>query len=378
MRHGVIAVAVISVLLGSTAQSSYGDTAYGVGSFMGIKAISGIWSLDTDAAIAKMLVYTPGVSWSGATDGPSADKFYAVANPSYAPDIGSELFLINTTDWTVNSLGFVRAPSGGGPIREIGLDESTSPGTLYGTDYANLYTVPTAGGPDPTATFVGTFGTHPGTSNLIDYVFSMDYDPSVGQLVGTSWRRNDDQTDLYYFDRTTGAGTLVGDTGIDFLSDVWHSNNSGKLLGVSQAPGQILDVDATTGEATNSRTVPDVNFYGMANATPGSPEPFPYVTAPLTDRGYETYAYADIATVVDIPGVGNHSPTDDRDDYGTNGAANVTPFDVLASVQDPQSGFEPWHNTTGSAAIDNLGRQWHPRWHAASLFDHDRRGHWFR
>jgi|GEM_PF-1827549 len=358
MRYGVIAVAVVSLLSGLTAPRSYGDTAYGVGNFMGFDALSGICSLDTATSKANMLVHTPGVSWYGATDGPSADTFYAVANPSYGPAIGSELYLIDTTTWTYGSV-FIEAPTGGGPIREIGWDESTS--TLYGTDYANLYTIPTAGG---LATFVGTFGTHPGTTDWIDYVFSMDYDPGVGQLVGTSWRRGADQTDLYYFDRTNGAGTLVGYTGVDRFSDVWYSNQSATLLGASRlrtmpgaapTPGRSFNVNATTGAATPIGPIPDVSFYGLANATPPSGEPPAYVSAPLTNLGYETYAYADVETRVDITGVGNPPESNDLSDpvAGSNvNASSTVDFNVPATVQDPQSPAVPWQNTNAHVTID--------------------------
>jgi len=370
MRYGMIAVAVILLLLGSTARSSYGDTAYGVGALNGFDALSGVFSLDTASSTAKMLIHTPGVSWYGATDGPSADTFYAVANPAYTPidpATGSELYLINTTTWTYGSV-FIEAPAGGGPIREIGLDEST--GTLYGTDYLNLYTLPTAPG-GGAATFVGTFGNQPGTTDPIDYVFSLDYDPSVGQLVGTSWRPgplygDPGETDLYYFDRkdsaTPGAGTLVEYTGIDRFSDVWYSNNSGTLLGASRArvplggspiPGRIFDVNATTGAATQIGTTPGVSLYGLANATPGFPEPvLPYVSAPLTNFGYETYVVGDIDTLVHIAGDGSHlaSPPP-YEEYGENEAA-IGNVDVPASVPDPQSGSEPWQNTNATAIMD--------------------------
>jgi len=360
MRYGVIAVAVISVLVGSTAQSSYGDTAYGVGNFMSFDAFGGICSLDTATSTAKMLIHTPGVSWYGATDGPSPHTFFGVANPSYGPSPGSELYLIDTTNWTVNHVGFVAAPTGGGPIREIGWDEST--GTLYGTDYANLYTIPTAGG---LATFVGTFGTHPGTTDWIDYVFSMDYDTSVGQLVGTSWRRGANETDLYYFDRTNGTGTLVGNTDIDRFSDVWYSNNSGTLLGVSRrsapvgvspVPGQIFHVDAvsgtpTSGHATQIGTTPGVSFFGMANATPGSPEPLGYVPTPLTNLGYEAHVLGDIDTLVDILGDGSElASPDPYHEYGFNEEASGD-VNVPASVFDPQSGLQPWQNTHATATM---------------------------
>lgn len=320
--------------------------AYGVGEFTDFDALSGICSLDTATSTARMLVPTPGIRWYGATDGMTDDTFFAVGNPTYGATPGAELFLVNTTSWTVNPLGFVAAPPGGGPIREIGMDEST--GTLYGTDYANLYTVPTAPG-GGTATFVGTFGTHPGTSDLIDYVFSMDYDPSVGQLVGTSWRRGADETDLYYFDRGNGAGTPAGYTGVDRFTDVWYSDDSATLLGASRAPGRVFDIDSVTGAATQIGTTPEVSFYGLANATPGSPEPLPYTTAGLVDLGYETYAFADIETLVDISGVGLQlaSPDPPPDDYGVNDAASVD-FDVPAAVPNQT----PWQNTSGNVTID--------------------------
>jgi hypothetical protein len=340
--------------------------AYGVGNFMDFDAFSGICSLDTATSTAKMLIHTPGMSWYGATDGPSPHTFFGVANPSYGPTPGSELYLIDTTTWTVNPVGFVAAPPGGGPIREIGFDESDS--TLYGTDYMNLYTLPTAPGGGE-AKFVGTFGNLPGTTDPIDYVFSLDYDPSVGQLVGTSWRRGANETDLYYFgrkdDTTPGAGTLVGNTGIDRFSDVWYSNDSTTLLGASRrsapvgvtpAPGRIFNVDAvsgtpTSGQATQIGTTPGVSFFGLANATPGSPQPLAYVPTALSDLGYEAHVLGDIDTLVDIPGVGNHlASPDPYDEYGLNDEASGD-VNVSASVFDPQSGFQPWQNTNATATM---------------------------
>jgi hypothetical protein len=330
---------------------------------MNFDAFSGICSLDTATSRAKMLIPTPGVSWYGATDGPSADTFYAVGNPSYFPDVGSELFLIDMTTptWTVNSIGFIEAPAGGDPIREIGMADG---GTLFGTDYRYLYTIPTTPG-GGTATFKGAFGADPNTGDEIDCVFSLDYDTSVGQLVGTSWRRGPDQTDLYYFDRTNGAGTLVGYTGIDRFSDVWYSNNSGTLLGasrtrtlpgVSPIPGRIFDVDAvsgtpTSGQATQIGTTPGVSFFGLANATPATPAPLPYVTAPLTDLGYVTHVLGDLDALVDISGGDSQFASPPPfEEHGADGPATGD-VDVLASVLDPQSGNQPWQNTNGTATI---------------------------
>ena len=361
MRYGVIAVAVVSVLLGSTARDSYGDTAYGVGAFKGFDAFSGIAGLDTTNGTTKMLIPTPGLRWYGATDGPSADTFYAVANPWYDinPDPGSkldprsELFLINTTDWSVTSFGLINVPDGS-PIREIALDNTS--GILYGTDYANLYTIPTGGG-GVTAAFVGPFGPRPDASgDPIDYVFSMDYDQNAGQLVGTSWRRGADETDLYYFNPATGAGTRVDYTGLQDISDVLYSHSDGKLLGVNRLPqpGQVFDVNTTTATATPLGTIPDVSFYGIANATPGpgSSEPEPFVTTPvpLDSVEYETYVFASVQTLVRIsPGNEDLAITDPLPtDYGTNGAATLAPFDVPAQVP----GAAPWQNTNAGVTID--------------------------
>jgi hypothetical protein len=313
---------------------------------MGFDAFSGVGSLDTTGSIAKMFLHTPGLRWYGATDGLSSDKFFAVANPTYSPNPRAELFEIDTTTWTVNSLGFINAPAGGGPIREIGLDESTN--TLYGTDYANLYTIPLAPG-DVTAGFVGSFspaGTPP--ANVIDYVFAMDYDPSVGQLVGTSWNRTANQSDLYSFSRTNGLASMIGNTGIDRLSDIWYSNGAPTLLGAT-SDGRILDVNSATGTAIVTGADPQMRFFGLANATPATPEPLPYVTAPLSNLGYETHAFAEIDSHVSVPGAGTDSPKDDRTDHSVGESADVA-FGVPASVQGP--GATPWQNTDGSVTID--------------------------
>jgi hypothetical protein len=346
MRYCVIVLAVVSVLAGPATQNSYGDVVYGVGTFMGFDAFSGVCRLDTATGTSEMLIHTPDMRWYGATDGPSPDTFYAVGNPSYSPTVGSELYLVNTTSWSVTPLGMVTAPTGGGPIREIAWDETSN--TLYGTDYANLYTLPTGGG---LTTFVGSFGTDPGTGNLVDYVFSMDYDTSVGQLVGTSWRNTDDQTDLYYFNRTNGTGTLVGYTGFDRFTDVLYSNGSSTLIGTGR-PQRVFDVNATTGVATQIATSTGVNFYGLANATPGVPAPSPYATAPLSSETYEASVLASSDAFVGIAGGGTSDVNDIQGDSApgtTPGTSATINFDVLSTV--PGQPPLPWQNTNTDITI---------------------------
>ena len=293
MRHSVIAVAVISALLGSTAQNSRGDIAYSVGEFMNFEAFSGVYRLNTDTGKSEMLIQTPGVFWFGATDGPTPDTFFAVAMSGVANT--SELFLINTTSLTYAPPVNVTTPVPSTPIRELALDESTatatSAGTLYGTDGENLFAIPLAGGP---ACFVNTFRKDSSSGAAIGHVYSLDYDPIAETLVGTSWRPDPTgihtgYSDLYRFDRSTGVGTLInGDTGMHHLTDVWYSHDSLTLFGVDRFPMQVFEF--YNGVADNKQPT-DASFYGLANATPGpgavsSP---PYMVAPLADGGYQIY-----------------------------------------------------------------------------------------
>ena len=365
MRHGVIAVAVISVLVMSTAHTSYGDTAYGVGKFMNFDGFSGVFSLDTVTAQYNMLIHTPGIRWYGATDGPTADTFFAIGNPKYDPGPApkapptSELFIVDTTVWTVTSVGLIDVP-GGSPIREIGWDETTN--TLYGTDYANLYQLPTIGG---SATFIGRFspaGTPP--ANVIDHVFAMDFDPGVGRQVGTSWASGQLAT-LYSFHMGTGLGTAIGGGGgttIDRLTDVWHSRTSGTFFGVNSNPGEIFTVNTTTGVATNIGSTPNLSASGMANATPGSPPPAPFVIAPvpLTNLGYATMAFVDLDSYVSAPTGARRRVTDVRYDpsvpgdptaVNTNAGANVPLFAASSAILTGRV----VQTSRGSAEIDLTG-----------------------
>ena len=277
MRYGVIAVAIAAVLSGSAARSSYGDVVYGVGEFMDMGAFSGICSLDTGGT-ANLLVHTPNQCWDGATDGLTADTFFAVANPTFGPAPTSELYQINTTNWTVTFIGEITTGVDNRPIRELALYEPTS--TLYGTDGVNLYTVPIAGG---LADYKATFREGSTAGDPIYSVYSLDYDPGAGELMGTSLRLPElpdgpddtptgpDETDLYEFDRTTGAGTLKkANIGLAAVSDVLYSHTPGseRLLGADRIPMQVFDFDAGH-NPVNEQPI-DVGFYGLAQRNTNS------------------------------------------------------------------------------------------------------------
>jgi hypothetical protein len=303
-----------------------------------------------------MFLHTPGQKWYGATDGTAPDKFFAVANPTYGAVPQSELFEIDTTAWTVTSLGFVTAPVGGEPIREIGYDEDT--GVLYGTDYANLYRVPTAGG---ATTLIGSFspaGTPP--ASAIDYVFAMDYDSVGNRLLGTSWDRGANQTSLYSFNTTpspaVGQATLIGPTGVDRTSDIWFPNGPTDLLGTAR-DGRVLNINTATGNASVGGTADEVNFYGLANAGAGSPPPPAFTTVPLTNLAYETYVFAEVDSFVGLPTGASDTANGNDDDTAVNQFSLVN-FDVLAEVP---NGVTPWQNTnaeiymglSGSPSVPN-------------------------
>ena len=349
MRYGVIAVAIAAVLSGSAARSSYGDVVYGVGEFMDMGAFSGICSLDTGGT-ANLLVHTPNQCWDGATDGLTADTFFAVANPTFGPAPTSELYQINTTNWTVTFIGEITTGVDNRPIRELALYEPTS--TLYGTDGVNLYTVPIAGG---LADYKATFREGSTAGDPIYSVYSLDYDPGAGELMGTSLRLPElpdgpddtptgpDETDLYEFDRTTGAGTLKkANIGLAAVSDVLYSHTPGseRLLGADRIPMQVFDFDAGH-NPVNEQPI-DVGFYGLANATPTLGSPEPYVSVPLVipysipnpDTGVKLYAYE---TYVFLSG----EAYVDTNDPKPEDTPDVTFQRAHASADDPFTSVNP-------------------------------------
>jgi hypothetical protein len=337
MRHGVIAVAIISTLVGSIAHDSRGDIAYGVGKYMNFDGFSGVFSLDTTTSAVNMLIHTPGVRWYGATDGPTVDKFYAVANPWYDPnpnpalkaDPRSELFEIDTTSWTVNFIGYITVP-GGNPIREIAWDEDTN--TLFGTDYSYLYSIPTSGG---ATTNVGPFNT---TGDPLDYVLALDYDKNLDRLVGTSWIDGEalpDKSDLYSISTANGEASRIGYTGIALVTDVWYSDNSGKLLAVSDKPGQVLDINVATGNAVEIGPLSNLTATGMANAIAGSSAPVAFVTAPapITALDYTSSASVHVeAHISNAAGAKQDTILPTQSDSGVNADAVVNPFGAIATI----------------------------------------------
>jgi len=289
VRTIMLTTALLATMLAATAPTAHGDMAYGVGFYEGYGDVTGIFRIDTAAATAGLQLLTPGLRWYGATDGLLPHTFFAVANPG---DLGgSQLFLIDSTFWNLNPLGSL-----GVPIAEIAMDEST--GTLYGTDYLNLYTIPTGGGP---AVLVGPFGPRPvaGTGS-INNVWSMDYDPSIDQLVGASWLGGlglpaNDKTDLYYFDRATGTGTFVGPTNQDRLTDIWYSDDSGTMLATSRVPGRIFSVNTLTGQTVETGQIPGISPMGMANLAR------PLHHAPLSLWEYHTVVTLEVGAKVETP-----------------------------------------------------------------------------
>jgi len=246
-------------------------------------------------------------------------------------------------------------------MREIAFDESS--GTLYGTDYTTLYTIPivpipgppyaVSGPPQP----VGAHGNRPDQTPF-DEVWSLDYDPSIDQLVGTSWRADDGATDLCYFDRGTGAATLVADTGQDRITDIWYSHSSGTMFGVGNGPGRVYSINTTTGTATElGETGPgDPSVLGMANLFPASPLP-PAIDppgdmepAPLSLLGYETMVNVNVEAVVEVEYFNPPDFMSDwQDDFGSDFNIN-TQASAFANVE--ASVDAAWQATDAYGDID--------------------------
>lgn len=257
-RFAVIALVLLTVLAGET----QGGISYAVGADRGTDPyVDGVYVVDVVASVASLLFATPETIWYGSTDGYSWEGFYA--------NTREDLYWIDVVGHQAVPIGAFMSPGGEAvSVREIALNEVT--GILYGTDYKYLYTIA------PSTAVCSAVGPHgPGTANL--NMWSMDYDPSIEQLVGVGHRLITPGTgdtpavfaaDTYYINQTTGAAALVAAAGQDRISDVWYDHEAGQMLGIGNWPGRLYVLDTTTGVATEIGTLPDMNLMGSAGTVP--------------------------------------------------------------------------------------------------------------
>lgn len=189
-----------------------------------------IYVIDTGAMTVTLLFSpTPAYSWLGATDSEVQNSIY-LTRPQGVD--GLSLYLADVVSFSVAAVG----PYVNADIRELGYNEDTA--TLYGTDYNNLYMI------NKTTGLATSVGPHVASG---DY-WAMDYDGSIGQMVGVN--ATDDMT--YYINMATGQATPVGPTGVDRISDIWYDHESGTMFGCQDVAGGdgIVILNTTTGAAT--------------------------------------------------------------------------------------------------------------------------------
>lgn len=181
-----------------------------------------IFLLDTIAGTTTF-VFNAGTGglW-GAANGDDDDSFFAITDATV-------LYRIHPVAQTTTLIGTVG-------MNITGLAYDIYSGVLYGTDYANLYTIDTGTG---VPTLIGSL-------NGPNAVWAIDYVQPIDKIVAVN------QTDnaMYTIDTGTGNATYVGPTGEDRITDVWFNDTSDILFGVANLPGRILTLDINTGAAT--------------------------------------------------------------------------------------------------------------------------------
>jgi len=166
--------------------------------------------------------------------------FDTISDTLYGTDDSSDVLLtIDTTTGAAIPVGLL----GFGQVEALAFDPLG--GVLYGADAVSdkLIAIDTATG---AGTAIGSFG-FPSPNQDVD---GLAFDPASGTLYGTrapTTSPNDHR--LVTIDTATGAGTVVGSTGMTNVLGLAHAESAG-LLG-AKGPGNLLvELDSTTGNGT--------------------------------------------------------------------------------------------------------------------------------
>jgi hypothetical protein len=225
---------------------AFADIVYGVST--GLPDARGVWEIDLETANITLLFSTAAFpSWWGATDGDNTTTFFSTTFNTSLAD--ASLYRINVIDETVTLIGSY----GGLNIRELAYNELN--GVLYATDYSNLYSLDIA---TAAPTLIGSF-------NGPSQVWGMDYDESIGELIGV----DDDTDSMYYINMATGnaafAASLSGTSSAVNLTDVWYDDVSGGMFAIT---GNVLyELDSSTGVLTRIDTTGS-NILGLGRPVP--------------------------------------------------------------------------------------------------------------
>ncbi len=256
---------------------------------------------DVCSADLSPLPYGP---FYGAASSGSPDFFWATTGSSYEEGTGSALYKIFPAEKISLPIGSgygqnPRYP--GNPdyvinMRELAYNDDT--GILYGTDYLGLYTIDTATG---TASLIGDFGTGI-DGELIDYVFSMEYDSSSMNLYITNQKVAENgtrlATHLYSVDMTTAVPTYVGDTGTSGLTDMYNSHISGQMFAAANADNRLYQVDPSTGSSILRGNIAD-NILGLSGEFLEVPGPQVWFPAASGRPSVTVYSKIGGVTVID-------------------------------------------------------------------------------
>jgi len=162
-------------------------------------------------------------------------------------DFSGTITAIDTSTLTASTVGTLSGtvpPFSFGDLAAVNSQIYMIPGR--GND--NLYTLnPTTG----VATLVGAHG--------IGDLFAMAYDSVNNTLYAATFST---PYNLYTLSLSTGAATLVGPTGVS-LGSMAFDTQTGQLIGVSDGPGTIYQVNTLTGALTQLATPGGTNDSGL-------------------------------------------------------------------------------------------------------------------
>lgn len=252
MNRSLWVGAVIAVLF-CAGGAARGDL-YAVGKWNTNDQVSGVWHLNPATGATQLVIATPGIDWYGATDALDASHFYAI-------DGSNRLYLIDLAEYRCDYVRYVM-PAGDFTF-EIGWDDSGI-GLLYGAGLRNLYQLD-PNPSNPTATYWR--GPYDPANASIEFVYAMDYVPSVGLLAVA----NAPNPMLHTLDTSNGAATPIAPVN-QAVSDLVYDHNSGNTYAVGGRT--VYQVNPVSGDFTQASLIADdLHLTGLANATHDAPLP---------------------------------------------------------------------------------------------------------
>lgn len=196
---------------------------------------------------ATQLIANTGNEWIGATNSDRAGSLFAT--PGF-DDLWDSVYRIDGATGIATAIGSY----GGAEIKELAYDSTGR--VLYASDQDELYTIDLTSG---AASLVGRFF---GPSSIL----AMEYVPSAGGLIGIDFATNN----MYRINASTGRATLLGNTGINRIADIWYDQDSGILFGITNFVGDVYQLNPSNADALFLHST-GLHITGLGGVIPSPP-----------------------------------------------------------------------------------------------------------